>query len=252
MKKSRRVRADVHSMPGAAGRLALILAAAPVVLLAILQVASPEFDPSWRMVSEYALGRYPWLLSLLFLSWGISTWALAAALRPHLSTRAGRLGIVFLVVAGLGEAMASVFDITQDLPHGIAGLLGVLGLPVAAVLVSAALPRTRSWATARRPLITLAGLTWLAVATLVASLVLMTIQVAQAYGGQLPQAAPATLPPGVFKLAGWADRLIVVSNCLWAAALAWRVAGVARARSPQVGATGAAVRATPAPASTAS
>ncbi len=64
----------------------------------------------------------------------------------------------------------------------------------------------------------------------IADVHLMTIQVAQAYGGQLPQTPPALLPLGVFRRAGWADRLIVVSNCLWAAALAWRIGAVARAR----------------------
>jgi hypothetical protein len=90
--------------------------------------------------------RYPWLLSLLLLSWGFGTLALAASVQPCLSTRAGRLGIAFLVVAGLGEIVASAFDITPEVPHGIAGLLSVLSLRVAAVLVSTALPRDGLWA----------------------------------------------------------------------------------------------------------
>ena len=34
--------------------------------LIVLHVVSPEFAPSWRMVSEYANGGYPWLLLLVF------------------------------------------------------------------------------------------------------------------------------------------------------------------------------------------
>ena len=96
-------------------------------------------------------------------------------------------------------------------------------------MISVALPRNGSWAGARRPLIGLAVLTWLAVAALVGTLVLMTIQVAQAYGGQLPQTAPDALPAGVLRLVGWADRLVVVANCLWVGAVAWCVAVVSRA-----------------------
>jgi hypothetical protein len=184
-------------------------------------------------VSEYALGGYPWLLSLMFLCWGLGTWALAAAIRPNLVGGAGRAGLVFLVLAGLGEVMAAVFDINQDLGHGIAGLLGVGGLPIAAVLVTRALPRDGSWASSRKPLTGLAILTWLAVASLIATLILMTIQVVQAYGGRLPDVAPATLPPGVFRLVGWADRLIVVANCLWVLAVASRATLVSRSRTPR-------------------
>jgi len=41
-----------------AARLAIAAAAAALLLLASLRVLSPEFDPSWRMVSEYANGHY--------------------------------------------------------------------------------------------------------------------------------------------------------------------------------------------------
>jgi hypothetical protein len=49
-------------------RLAIATAVAALLLLFSLHVLSPEFDPSWRMVSEYALGHYGWVLSLIVLS----------------------------------------------------------------------------------------------------------------------------------------------------------------------------------------
>ena len=49
-------------------RLALGAAVATLLLLASLHVLSPAFDPSFRMVSEYALGQYGWVLSLMFLA----------------------------------------------------------------------------------------------------------------------------------------------------------------------------------------
>ncbi|HEV2423474.1 MAG TPA: DUF998 domain-containing protein [Terriglobia bacterium] len=193
-----------------------------VLLLASLHVLSPEFSPSWRVISEYAFGHYGWVLSLMFLTWGVSTWALAAAIWEQPRTRAGRAGLGFLLLAGLGEAMASVFDVNHEIGHGVAGLFGVLGLPVAALLITVSLGHTEAWATVKRPLLWLAHLTWISVVLLMVTLVLMTVQMADANGGKPLRHAPKALPPGVIGLDGWADRLIVISNCLWVVAVAWQ------------------------------
>ena len=202
--------------------LAMVAAAATLLLLAGLHILSPEFDPSFRMVSEYALGHYGWVLSLMFLAWGMSSWALVVAIWSQVKTTSGKVGLWFLVIAGLGEAMASVFDITHDPGHSIAGVLGIVGFPIAAVLLSVSVGRLHAWRDVKRPLIWLANLSWISVVLLVATLVLMTVQFAQAYGGQLPQHAPAQLPSGVLGLDGWADRLFVLSSCLWMLVAAWQ------------------------------
>src|SRR5205807_6979399 len=105
-----------------------------VLLLAGLHVLSPEFDPRWRVISEYALGHYAWVLSLMFVAGGVQAWALAVAIWSEVRTRTGRIGLGFLIAAGVGPAMASVFDITHPL-HEAAGAIGVLCLPVAAMLI---------------------------------------------------------------------------------------------------------------------
>jgi ABC-type transport system involved in multi-copper enzyme maturation permease subunit len=61
---------DTSKIIAPAAWLSIIMTATTILLLAILHVLSPEFDPSWRMVSEYAFGQYGWVLSLMFLSWG--------------------------------------------------------------------------------------------------------------------------------------------------------------------------------------
>ena len=122
-------------------RLSIGAAVTVLLLLASLHVLSPEFDPSFRMVSEYALGHYGWVLSLMFLAWGMSSWALAVAIWSQVKTKAGKVGLWFLVIAGLGEAMASVFDVTHDIGHSIAGVLGIGGFPIAALLLSVSLGR---------------------------------------------------------------------------------------------------------------
>lgn len=212
---------DTASVSLRAARLAIATAATALLLLASLHVLSPEFNPAWRMVSEYAYGQYAWVLSLMFLAWGMSAWAVAVALWSHVRTNAGKVGVGFLVIAGIGEAMASVFDITHDTGHSIAGLLG-FGFPIAALLVSVSLGRTQAWHGAKKPLLWIANLSWISVVLLGATLVLMSVQFAKANGGQLPQHAPTSLPPGVIGLDGWADRLFVLSNCLWVFVAAWQ------------------------------
>ena len=210
---------------------AIVTTVATILLLATLHVLSPEFSPSWRVVSEYAFGRYPWVLSLMFLSWGISSWALVVAIWSEVHTTTGRVGLWLLIVAGVGEAMASAFDVRHEIGHGIAGLLGVIGFPIAALLLSVALGRNETWNSARRGLLCIANLSWISVVLLVATLAIMTMQMARINGGHLPQHAPKSLPPGVLALDGWADRLIVLSNCAWVLLAAWHAIQVCHQRS---------------------
>lgn len=53
------------------------------------------------------------------------------AIWSQVHTNAGKVGLGFLIIAGVGEAMASVFDIQHSIGHGIAGLFGVIGFPEA-------------------------------------------------------------------------------------------------------------------------
>jgi hypothetical protein len=211
--------------------LAIVATGATIFLLVSLHALSPEFSPSWRMISEYAFGHYAWVLSFMFLSWGIGSWALVVAIWSQVHTKAGKVGLWFLIIAGIGEAMASVFDISHPIRHGIAGLLGVIGFPIAALLLSVALGRNQTWSTARRPLLWIANLSWISVVLLAATLAIMTMQMARINGGHLPQHAPKSLPPGVLALDGWADRLIVLSNCAWVLVAAYHATHVRRNHS---------------------
>jgi hypothetical protein len=82
-------KAATKSLPGSssvsqfrelAAWLAVLLTGATILLLTALHVLSPEFSPSWRVISEYAFGHYAWVLSLMFFCMGSSSWALAAAI----------------------------------------------------------------------------------------------------------------------------------------------------------------------------
>lgn len=200
-------------------RLAIGASVAVLLFLAILHVLSPEFDPSWRMVSEYANGQYGWVLSLMFASWAVSSWALAFTLWSQVKTTAGKVGLYFLIAAGVGEAMASVFDINHSL-HGLAGLIGIGSLPIAAMLISVSLGRTKAWSVAKKPLLWTANMTWISVLVLLATFIILIVTFTQT-GGETPAEPPTTLPAGVIGLVGWANRLLIVVYCAWVMTVAW-------------------------------
>jgi len=212
-----------------AARLAIAASAAALLLLASLHVLSPEFDPSWRMVSEYANGQYGWVLSLMFVSWAVSSWGLAFAIWSQVGTRAGKIGLYFLVAAGIGEAMASVFDTNHPL-HGLAAMIGIGSLPVAAMLISVSLSRTQAWSIAKRSFLWTANLTWVSVILMAVSFAILIITYTQA-GGDLTAGVTTTLPPGVIALVGWANRLLIVVYCVWVITVAWQAIRLRREAS---------------------
>jgi hypothetical protein len=135
-----------------------------------------------------------------------------------------------LILAGAGEALGSLLDVTHPVGHGVAGVLGVIGFPAAAMLLSLASGGKELWGGARRVLVWLANLSWISVILTIATLALLTMQMAQFNAGHLPQHAPKSLPMGVVALDGWADRLIVLANCAWVLVAGWHLV---RASHPQ-------------------
>jgi len=212
-----------------AAQLAIATAAAVILLLVSLHVLSQEFDPSWRMVSEYANGQYSWVLSLMFIAWAVSSWALVFAIWSQVRTTAGKIGLVFLIVAGIGEAMASVFDINHPL-HDLASAFGILGLPIAALLISVSLGRTQAWSPAKKALLRTANLTWISVLLLIATFAILIFTFLQA-GGDMTGEVPTELPPGVIGLVGWTNRLLIVVYCVWVATVAWQALKLRRQES---------------------
>jgi hypothetical protein len=201
---------DTATISIPAARVAIAATGAVLLLLASLHVLSPEFDPSWRVVSEYANGRYGWVLSLMFVFWALSSWALAVTLWSQVKGIDGKIALGFLIAAGVGEAMASVFDINHPL-HDLAGMFGVISLPIAAMLISVRLARTRAWSTAKHVLLWTANLTWVSLVLMVAALLIM-IRGKTGAGHKMAHDGIAVV--------GWANRLLVVAYCVWVVTVA--------------------------------
>jgi hypothetical protein len=189
----------------AAAHLSLASSIVALASLVALHLLSPEFDPSWRAVSEYALGCYPWVLALMFFAWAVSSWALAFSLRTEVRTVMGRSGLALLVLAGVGEAMAGVFDLRQLFLHNLAAALSIPELPIAAILLSTALVRLSSWSSARKLLLWTANLPWIGFLLMAVAMFFLTRKTVHA----------------ILRI-GWPNRLLIVFYLSWAMAVAWQ------------------------------
>jgi len=146
----------------------------------------------------------------MFASWALSSWALAITLWSQVNGIGGKMALGLLIAAGVGEAMASVFDINHPL-HNLAGMIGVLSLPLAAMLISVRLGRTQAWAAKKKVLLWTANLTWVSLVLMVAALILMIC-------GYTRVGNKTT--PGIMPFVGWANRLLVVVYCVWVVTVA--------------------------------
>jgi len=206
---------DTTRISVTAAWVAIAGAGAVLLLLAGLHVLSPEFDPSFRVVSEYADGQNSWVLSIMFVAWALSSWALAISIYSQVKGIVGKTGLGFLIAAGVGEAMASVFAIHHPL-HNLAGMIGVLSLPIAAMMISVRLGRTQTWLGAKKVLLWTANLTWASLVLMFAALFIMI----RGY----------TLAGHRIIFVGWANRLLVVLYCVWVVTVAIQALKLRRPR----------------------
>lgn len=217
--------ARATSTPGVAltaARLSFAASAAFVVLVVALHFLKPELDPSWRMVSEYEIGRFGWVMQLAFLSLALSCVALFVAIQPYVRTAGGKIGLTLLLICAAGMTIAAVFTTdpttasqneltTRGNLHGLGTLLGVPGFPVAVTLISRSLTRDGALSSANRSLLWAAALTWVGLLAFAASAALFLPRSAGGFGPEV--------------LIGWPNRLLVLAYSAWLMVAAWRVMG---------------------------
>lgn len=195
--------------------LALLAAGSSILsllCLLLLHFVSPEFRPSWRMISEYALGKYKWLITCFFLLWGISSLLLSIVLWSVATVTWAKLGVILLFISGIGEIMGGLFDVKHK-HHGLAFLLGVPSLPVAALFVGY---NSFGIDSPANLILISSHATWV-------SLVLMSLSMGVMFSGLKKAGIEITknsqpleyMPEGVIALAGYANRFLVICYELW-------------------------------------
>ncbi len=142
-----------------------------VVALVVLHFLRPEYDPVERVISNYAIGPYGFLMTIVFLALAIGMLSLAFGIYKGVvpAARSGG-GLILLVVAGLGTLPVALFptDVTpEDLPitsvgtiHVLAAVASLALFVVASLLLSRRLKNDEKWSSFQPTLwgIALAGL----------------------------------------------------------------------------------------------
>ncbi|HUB09609.1 MAG TPA: DUF998 domain-containing protein [Myxococcales bacterium] len=163
--------------PPLAAHVALLGDAAFLLLVVSLHFLEREFDPSWRMLSEYSLGRFGWLMRIAFVGLGLGCLGDALATWPAMASAGGRVGVALLATIGLFGGAAAFFD-TDPITtpperltrrgkiHNVCGVTFILGFPVPATLVARGLASSPAWVAARPWLLAATLLTWAGVLVL--------------------------------------------------------------------------------------
>ena len=178
---------------------ALIAGGTTAGLIAILHVLEPEYDPSWRMISEYSLARYGWVMRLAFVMMAIGLAATCVALWPFAG--AWTIGLAAVALGALGAAFIDADPITtpraQATPvgraHTVLGGVLLAGFPPAALLAGVGTAPALGWTLTIASAVPFAGLVWFLIA-----------------------AAPAHGQGGSPEIRiGWPDRFCLLAYLAW-------------------------------------
>ena len=139
--------------------------------LLLLHFLRPDYAPSHRMISDYAVGEYGWVMTTWFLAMsGGLLMLLLGLIRSGPASGAARLGALLLSVASIGLIVSAAFPTdlegmpstpTGDI-HTISFLVNVASIIFATTLWSASFWGNPRWRNYRRTAVALVVLIWLA------------------------------------------------------------------------------------------
>jgi hypothetical protein len=200
-------------------RLAMVAIVSYQILLIVLIFLRPDLAPSWHTISEWAIGRYGWVMSAAFLFSALSYAALSVMLKSQIHGVPGRIGLGILLICVIGATGVGIFT-TDPMPlrfplslrgtlHLIFGTGQLTLLPFAALLININLARkNKAWRRARRVLLWTAGLPLLGFL----SFVIYTAIFVAPLG-------PGAYGPGVNI--GWPPRFAFFTYMLWVVMLGY-------------------------------
>ena len=186
-------------MAAIAAVTALVAGGVTVALVAVLHVLEPEYDPSWRMISEYSVGRYGWVMRVAFVTMAISPAAMCVALWPF--GGAWTIGLAGVAVGALGAAFIDADPImtprsratSVGRAHTVLGAVLLVGFPPAALIAGVGVASALGWTLAIAAVVPWAGLVWFLIA-----------------------AAPAHGQGGSPEIRiGWPDRFCLLAYLAW-------------------------------------
>ncbi len=196
---------------------AMVFACLFILTLAVLHYLEPEFDPKWRMISEYEIGKYGFLMQGAFWAWGASVLFMAIVIWNFVSTAGGIIGWVIFIIIVLALAGAGYFKtnaITDNSTsrdntiHSACGAVVILTFPIASTLVANALLRSPFWAPYTLAVFNFTLLNWLGMIGFFGSILWSR------------KKDPSAGRVGPKVLLGWPNRIMVLLYNVWVIVLA--------------------------------
>ena len=149
----------------ATGALACFVSA--LLGLIALHALRPDYEPASHMISDYAVGRFSWLMVSFFSAWSVGIMLFSAGLLlSGPSSAARKLGVLLLIVTSIGLLVSAAYP--TDLPgapdtpegniHTVSFLVNVFSLLVAIPLLSFEFREQQGWGAYRPVASTLAVL----------------------------------------------------------------------------------------------
>lgn len=148
-----------RSTSGSLATAAIVCFAYSVIALLILHFLRPDYAPATNFISNYAVGRYGWIMTTWFLAMSCGLLALAIGLYySGLRSIAARLGLFLLAIASIGLVVSAIFP--TDVPgapstrsgdiHDMSFLVNVGSIFIATVLLSVGFADHPAWRSYRR------------------------------------------------------------------------------------------------------
>jgi hypothetical membrane protein len=215
-----------------AARLAIVAIVSYQILLIALIFVRPDLAPSWHTISEWAIGRYGWIMSGAFLISALSYAALFVMLKSQLHGSLGRMGLGILLICMIGATGVGIFT-TDPMPlhfplstrgtlHVIFGTSQLVLLPFAALLINLSLARdNEAWRPTRRVLLWTAGLPLFGFLSFAVYSAIFVFPL-----------GPGAYGPGVNI--GWPPRFAFLTYMLWVVTLGWQATKCSRRASTEI------------------
>ena len=193
--------------------ISIVFASVFLAILFMLHFLKRELDPAWRMISEYEIGRFGWMMRLAFFCWGASVLALLITLWPTLLPISGTISrwwFVLIVIALFGAGVFKTDPITDDTRslvntiHKLCGTIVILTFPIAATLAVRSLLHNPLWLAYQGLMVFGIVLAWIGMVVFFATVIISRIKdpMAGEVGG-----------PRVYM--GWPNRFNVVTYIIW-------------------------------------
>jgi Protein of unknown function (DUF998) len=199
---------------------AILFASIFVVILILLHFLKPEFDSSWRMISEYEIGQFGWMMRSAFFCWGAALLTMLIAIWPAMNSNAGMISrwwFLLIVLALFGAGIFKTNAITDNTPntantiHSLCGAFVILTFPIAATLSVRSLLNNEFWLPGQNLMMLGTIFVWIGLVAFFASIVISR---------RLDPAA-GRVGPKIYL--GWPNRFLVLTYVIWIIIIAGNV-----------------------------